>query len=153
MSEWRVCFKKVAHVGNRYYSIFAGEAFEFAIGTEISQPAVFGHSGGFFVYCTLPEAEHADIAFREGGFFGARQVVLECLCRGPYVRYGRKIACSYLYAVREVARVALNTQPRDRSPTRLRPPTSSSLPGVPMREQTRQLEEEVRALERRLGYA
>jgi len=145
----RFYYKKVARVGERLFSVYAGESYEFFLGTEISQRARKRHQGGFFVCETFEEALNTEFSFKPGGFYGAPHVVLECSCRGPFVRYGAKIACSHLRPLRIVTEGQLNAILRE-PPLEERPrPVRAS---VSMREETRCLEDEVRELERRLGY-
>eukprot|EP00397_Hematodinium_sp_SG-2012_P058412 GEMP01073863.1.p1 GENE.GEMP01073863.1~~GEMP01073863.1.p1 ORF type:complete len:167 (+),score=29.44 GEMP01073863.1:229-729(+) len=153
----RTFYKKVAQVGERLFSVYAGESFEFFLDCDHSQLARPQHQGGFFVYESYDEAVNAEFSFKPGGLFSARRVILECVCRGPFVKYGRKISCSHLRPLRIVGphgalpplESVSHTQSGAEEVARL--PVSAAQRDS-MRDETRRLEFEVLQLERRLGY-
>ena len=53
----------------------------------MSQQALAGHGGGYYVYKTTREAVFADVPYKRGGHFIAPRTVLKCICWGDYVVY------------------------------------------------------------------
>eukprot|EP00747_Dinoflagellata_sp_TGD_P190077 gnl/TRDRNA2_/TRDRNA2_51224_c0_seq1.p1 gnl/TRDRNA2_/TRDRNA2_51224_c0~~gnl/TRDRNA2_/TRDRNA2_51224_c0_seq1.p1 ORF type:complete len:229 (-),score=28.35 gnl/TRDRNA2_/TRDRNA2_51224_c0_seq1:65-751(-) len=96
-------YKVVAKVGQRYFSVWAGESAEYVMSLESRDDASPNHRGGLYVCRSLEAAARHRIPVRTGGLFVAPRVVLRCACAGPYVEYvGGKIACSALTPLEEL---------------------------------------------------
>ena len=95
-------YKLVAKVGGRLYSIYDVNT-EYKQGEVLSQPAVTGHRGGYYVYASVQEAIFADVPYKAGGNFIAPRTVIKCICFGDFVVYSNgKISFSNLIQVAEL---------------------------------------------------
>ena len=95
-------YKLVAKTQGKYYSIYDGQT-EYKIGSQMSQKAMSGHRGGYYVYATVKEAIFADVPFKEGGHYIAPRTVIKCICWGAFVQYSNgKIAFSHLLPVADL---------------------------------------------------
>nr|ABV22261.1 conserved hypothetical protein [Karlodinium veneficum]ABV22262.1 conserved hypothetical protein [Karlodinium veneficum] len=162
--ETLIGYKVVARVGERFYSIWAGENAEYRIGFTARDEARPRHRGGLYV-CRSPQAAvRHRIPAKPGGLFVAPRALLRCACEGPFVEYpGGKIACStltpleempmpdgFVYATASVGSARAPSRPATPAAIRvdrLREERSSA-----MRSETEMLEAEVAEMERRLGY-
>ena len=79
-------YKLVAKVDNSFFSIYDGDT-EYKLGATLSQTALAGHKGGYYVYATTKEAVFADVPYKRGGHFIAPRTVMKCICWGDFVVY------------------------------------------------------------------
>ena len=76
---------------------------EYKIGSVLSQRAVSGHRGGYYVYPTAKQAVFADIPYKLGGHFLAPRTVIKCICWGDFVVYNNgKMAFTNLLPVADL---------------------------------------------------
>ena len=69
----------------------------------MSQPAMAGHRGGYYVYGSVQEAIFADVPYKPGGNFIAPRTVLKCICFGNFVVYSNgKMSFSNLIPVADL---------------------------------------------------
>ena len=95
-------YKLVAKVENKLYSIYDGET-EYKVGHLMTQQAISGHKGGYYVYPTSRGAIFADVPYKQGGHFIAPRTVLKCICWGDFVVYGNgKMSFTNLMPVAEL---------------------------------------------------
>jgi hypothetical protein len=95
-------YKLVAKVGQRYFSLWAGESAEYEIGVEIRDEALPHRKGGLYICDSPASAARQYIAT---SFPGKSLCVamLRCACKGPFIDYGGgKAACSALTPLDEV---------------------------------------------------
>eukprot|EP00928_Gymnodinium_smaydae_P038701 TRINITY_DN26636_c0_g1_i1.p3 TRINITY_DN26636_c0_g1~~TRINITY_DN26636_c0_g1_i1.p3 ORF type:complete len:187 (+),score=33.24 TRINITY_DN26636_c0_g1_i1:78-638(+) len=165
--EWDgVGYKVVARVGQRYYSVWAGESTEYRLGVPVAEEARPRHGGGLYVCTSSMAAARHRIPAKRGGLYVAPRALLRCICEGPVVRYpGGKVAVSKLTPVEELPMPHgyLHSAPRGLPapvqrplpPEPMSPADLAALLGRPqsgLRSETQALEAEVAELERRLGY-
>mmetsp|Transcript_66349 Transcript_66349/g.116240 ORF Transcript_66349/g.116240 Transcript_66349/m.116240 type:complete len:185 (-) Transcript_66349:47-601(-) len=153
-------YKVVAKVGDRYFSVWAGDSTEYRMGAVLRQPARPLHRGGLYVCRSADAAMRHRIPARRGGLYMAPRALLRCACEGPFVEYpGGKVACSGLTPLEELplpAGYLFSRRPtapaRPLPPRPLSPAYLSTGPPAAMREETAALEAEVARMERLLGY-
>jgi len=96
-------YKVVAKVGQRYFSVWAGERAEYFMGHESRDEARPHHGGGLYVCRTAASAARHHIAAHAGGLYVAPRVLLRCRCEGPFVEYPNgKVAVSKLLPLEEL---------------------------------------------------
>ena len=79
-------YKMVAKLDGKFYSIYDSDT-EYTMGQVLSQDALPGHAGGYYVYKTTREAVFADVPYKRGGNFIAPRTVIKCICWGDFVVY------------------------------------------------------------------
>jgi hypothetical protein len=95
-------YKLVAKVGQRYFSLWAGESAEYGLGKPMEEEALPDRRGGLYICDSAASAARQYISTT---FAGDELCVamLRCACRGPFVDYGGgKAACSVLTPCGEV---------------------------------------------------
>lgn len=83
-------------------SIFSGE--EYQLGVRKAERAVNDHGGGYYYYATPEEATAAEVP-GDSRCKDLPRVIVRCEVAGSLVRYGRKLARTYLRPVEVVASV------------------------------------------------
>lgn len=96
-------YKAVAVVDGRFVSIFDGET-EYAIGQELKQAARQDHSGGFYVYKSIDEAQDVRVP-SSSKLQNAPRAILRVKAEGTYCRYENKLSFSRVTPVEVVATV------------------------------------------------
>ena len=76
----------VAKLDRKFYSIYDSDT-EYIMGKVLSQDALPGHAGGYYVYKNTRDAVFADVPYKRGGNFIAPRTVIKCICWGDYVVY------------------------------------------------------------------
>jgi len=93
-------YKAVAVVDGRYLSIFDGVT-EYVIGQELKQAARQDHSGGYYVYASVADAQSVSVPDRSK-LSDAPRVILRIKAEGTYCRYENKLAFSRITPVEVV---------------------------------------------------
>lgn len=86
-------YKAVAIIDGEYFSIFSGE--KYTLGQLKTEKVADYHKGGFYFYDDIESALTASVP-TESKFYTAKRVVLECAVKGRRIRYGNKIASTFL---------------------------------------------------------
>ena len=73
------------------------------MGQVLTQSAMAGHKGGYYVYSSTREAVFADVPYKRGGHFIAPRTVIKCICWGNFVIYNNgKMSFSNIMAVADL---------------------------------------------------
>eukprot|EP00931_Biecheleriopsis_adriatica_P109119 TRINITY_DN83382_c0_g1_i1.p1 TRINITY_DN83382_c0_g1~~TRINITY_DN83382_c0_g1_i1.p1 ORF type:complete len:321 (+),score=64.56 TRINITY_DN83382_c0_g1_i1:77-1039(+) len=97
----RIGYKLVAKLGEKYFSLFAGEQVEYELDCPVEAAAKKDTPSGVF-FCLSPFTA-AQIHVTAGGLVDAPKALLLCECEGPFVQYqGGKMACSQLTPREEI---------------------------------------------------
>lgn len=97
-------YKVVRVIDGRYYSLYQPDV-EYVIGQRVKQQAKPGHAGGFFSYPTVENGQnYLESCTRMIPFHSEISTpalaLLECEIGGRIIRYGHKMASTYLCPVR-----------------------------------------------------
>lgn len=96
-------YKLVAKRGDRYFSFWAGESFEYELGVTITEEAQPNKQSGLYVCQTRWSATHQKVIASAKGIRDAPRALLLCACQGPFVEYyAGKAACSSITPLGEV---------------------------------------------------
>eukprot|EP00735_Rhodelphis_limneticus_P005686 TRINITY_DN17644_c0_g1::TRINITY_DN17644_c0_g1_i1::g.11409::m.11409 TRINITY_DN17644_c0_g1::TRINITY_DN17644_c0_g1_i1::g.11409 ORF type:complete len:150 (-),score=-4.41,Microtub_assoc/PF07989.6/0.13 TRINITY_DN17644_c0_g1_i1:35-484(-) len=133
-SRPQICYKAVAHVNDRFFSIFDGET-EYRLFEPRREHVQPFHRGGYYVFERYEDILNISVP-RMSELANAPWVILKCECWGKCERYGKKIAFEYIRPISmfpfpDVSEV----------PTRL----------ISLRAETFTLQQEVQAMEERLN--
>ena len=98
----RTGYKAVAFVDGEMRSIFSGEIYKMAI--RKAESVGDGHGGGFYFYGTAEEALRAEVP-ECSKLRDAKRIIVRCEVSGREIRYGKKIAASFIRPLEIIASV------------------------------------------------